>query len=414
MKEKLKEPKLRFKEFSGEWEEKEFRDVVKLQRGSSPRPIVKYITNDNDGVNWIKIGDVSSKETIIKMTAEKITKEGAKKSRFVKKGEIILSNSMSYGRPYILGIDGYIHDGWFVLRNYEENFNRDYLCFILGSELIQKEYQRLAAGGVVNNISSELVNQVYLNIPSLPEQQKIANFLSKVDEKIEKLTKKKELLEQYKKGVMQKIFSQELRFKDDNGNDFPEWEEKELGELCSLITKGTTPSSVGHQFVNEGINFIKIESITQNGLINISVCPKISIECNEALKRSQLQCNDILFSIAGTLGRVALVKAEHVPANINQALAIIRLLNMKLIPFIKTYLSSQIVSQYIDSYTTVGAQPNINLQQINNIVVPLPSLSEQQKIADFLSTLDKKIDIVDKELEQVQEFKKGLLQQMFV
>ena len=183
-------PQLRFSEFSGEWEEKIFKQLAKLQRGSSPRPIVRFITKSDDGVNWIKIGDTKSNDIYINSTEQKITKKGAEKSRKVNVGEIILSNSMSYGKPYLLNIDGCIHDGWFVIRSYEANFDKVYLHQLLGSELVQKQYKRLAAGGVVSNISSELVNAVKINLPAKQEQTKIASFLTAVDNKIEQLSKK--------------------------------------------------------------------------------------------------------------------------------------------------------------------------------------------------------------------------------
>lgn len=207
---KIFNQELRFKDSNGndypEWEEKNFQQLVLLQRGSSPRPIVKYITTSSDGVNWIKIGDTNKENRFITSTSEKITKEGAKKSREVKKGEIILSNSMSYGRPFILKIDGYIHDGWFVLRNYEENLNKEFLCQLLGSEIVQKQYKKLAAGGVVENISSELVNAVNIELPCLEEQEKIANFLSSIDNKIDNLVAKLEDLKEFKKGLLQQMF----------------------------------------------------------------------------------------------------------------------------------------------------------------------------------------------------------------
>ncbi|MDO2952882.1 hypothetical protein, partial [Aeromonas simiae] len=109
------------------WEKKLFKDILYLDRGSSPRPIVKYTTDSDDGVNWIKIGDTKGRDLYIDSTKEKITKDGAKKSRKVSKGEIILSNSMSFGKPYILNIDGYIHDGWFVIRKYEKNMDKFFL-----------------------------------------------------------------------------------------------------------------------------------------------------------------------------------------------------------------------------------------------------------------------------------------------
>ena len=242
-----KAPSLRFPEFSGEWERSVFKQLVKLQRGSSPRPIVKFVTKSDDGVNWIKIGDTKLSDIYINSTSEKITQEGALKSRKVHSGEIILSNSMSYGKPYILNIEGCIHDGWFVIRNYENSFVKNYLYQLLASDWIQKQYKRLAAGGVVDNISSDLVNAVEINLPTLPEQTKIAAFLSSVDTKIDQLSQKKALLEQYKKGVMQQIFSQQIRFKADDGGDYPEWEEKKLGDLVATLTNGLSVDQVNYK-----------------------------------------------------------------------------------------------------------------------------------------------------------------------
>ena len=176
--------------------------MVRLFRGSSPRPIIEYLTTDNEeGVNWVKIGDVPTSGRIITSTEEKITKEGAKKSRHVYVGDLILSNSMSYGLPYIMGIEGCIHDGWFVLRDYEQNFNKDYLCNLLISDIVQKQYKKIAAGGVVQNISSDLVNSVYISIPSLDEQRKIAGLLSLIDERISTQNKIIEKLESLIKGI---------------------------------------------------------------------------------------------------------------------------------------------------------------------------------------------------------------------
>ncbi|WP_286740171.1 restriction endonuclease subunit S [Psychrobacter sp. UBA3068] len=191
------------KPFAGEWESRLFKNILKLDRGSSPRPIVKYMTDSEDGVNWIKIGDTKGEGLYINSTKERITKEGAEKSRKVFKGEVVLSNSMSYGKPYILNIDGYIHDGWFVIRKFEKNIDVNFLIQILSSELIQRQYKRLAAGGVVSNISSELVYAVKINLPSIPEQQKIATVLTNADKEIELLEQQLADLQQEKKALMQ-------------------------------------------------------------------------------------------------------------------------------------------------------------------------------------------------------------------
>lgn len=177
-----------------------------MQRGSSPRPIIKYITTSTDGVNWIKIGDMPHFGRIVTSTEEKITREGAKKSRLVKKGDLILSNSMSYGLPYIMGIDGYIHDGWFVLKDFEDTFDKDYLCNLLISSAIQNQYKRLAVGGVVQNISSDLVNSVSVSIPLMEEQKKISSLLNLIDDRIATQNKIIDNLQSLIRGIRNEVF----------------------------------------------------------------------------------------------------------------------------------------------------------------------------------------------------------------
>ena len=142
---------------------------------------------------------------IVTSTEEKITREGAKKSRLVKKGDLILSNSMSYGLPYIMGVDGYIHDGWFVLKDFEDTFDKDYLCNLLISSAIQNQYKRLAAGGVVQNISSDLVNSVSVSIPLMEEQKKISSLLNLIDDRIATQNKIIDKLQSLIKGIAQNI-----------------------------------------------------------------------------------------------------------------------------------------------------------------------------------------------------------------
>lgn len=190
-----------------EWEKKKFSEYIKLYRGSSPRPINRFTTNELNGINWIKIGDTkNSKNYLIGSVEEKITVEGSKNSRKVIKGELILANSMSFGKTYLLNIDGCIYDGWFVLREFEAFYYRDFLHQLLNSEFLQKQYKTLSTGGVVQNISSEIVYSTILLKPSLLEQTKIANFLTAIDEKINHCQKQIEQTEQWKKGLLQKMF----------------------------------------------------------------------------------------------------------------------------------------------------------------------------------------------------------------
>lgn len=202
-------PKYRFKEFEkdGEWNLKEFSNYIKLYRGSSPRPIQNYLTQDKNGVNWIKIGDTKNaiNSTIYKVE-ERITLKGAQKSRKVKTGELILANSMSFGKTYELAINGYIYDGWFVLREYENHYYKPFLLQLLNSDYMQRQYQKLSAGGIVQNISSEIVYKTILFHTSFREQQKIASCLSSLDALITAQTEKIEQLKLHKKGLMQGLF----------------------------------------------------------------------------------------------------------------------------------------------------------------------------------------------------------------
>ena len=166
-------------EFNSQWPLVYIGDVCEVERGASPRPINDYITDDPNGINWIKIGDGKPNSLLIESTKEKITKEGALKSRYVKKGDLILSNSMSYGRPYILGIDGCVHDGWLIIRNTKGLFDPTYLCYVLGSEEIMKEYQRLATGGVVSNLNSNLVKNCKIPLPPISVQKEIVKTIEK-------------------------------------------------------------------------------------------------------------------------------------------------------------------------------------------------------------------------------------------
>ena len=192
------------------WRKETFGEIVTIERGGSPRPINEYITEDINGINWIKIGDTSQNSMYIKSTKEKIKPEGIKKSRYVKEGDLLLSNSMSFGRPYILKTDGCIHDGWLVIRDDYSVFNKIYLCTALGSEAIYNQFKNMAVGGVVNNLNKDMVKGLSVCIPPIELQNQFADFVNQVDKlKSEMETSLKELEDNFN-SLMQKAFKGEL------------------------------------------------------------------------------------------------------------------------------------------------------------------------------------------------------------
>lgn len=172
------------------WREARLGEIFTIERGGSPRPIEDFITNDENGINWIKIGDTKDVTKYIYKTKEKIKPDGAKRSRIVYEDDFLLSNSMSFGRPYIMKTTGCIHDGWLVIRK-SETINNDYLYYILNSNSLYQQFSTLAKGSTVKNLNIEAVKQAVITFPSLKQQHaivsKLEELFSELDKGIEQL-----------------------------------------------------------------------------------------------------------------------------------------------------------------------------------------------------------------------------------
>ena len=194
-----------------------------------------------------------------------------------------------------------------------------------------------------------------------------------------------------------------------------DWTYKKLEEVCSLITKGTTPTSLGFDFTEQGVAFVKIESLTEDGGILPSMVAHISDDCNNALKRSQLEELDILYSIAGALGRVAIVPKSILPANTNQALAIIRLRNKEIgfIRFLKYFLTSRPMLSAIMNLKVGVAQQNLSLTQIRDLTIPIPPITEQSRIVSELDLLQSIIDKQKAQLKELDNLAQAVFYDMF-
>ena len=349
--------------------------MVRLFRGSSPRPIIEYLTTDNEeGVNWVKIGDVPTSGRIITSTEEKITKEGAKKSRHVYVGDLILSNSMSYGLPYIMGIEGCIHDGWFVLRDYEQNFNKDYLCNLLISDIVQKQYKKIAAGGVVQNISSDLVNSVYISIPSLDEQRKIAGLLSLIDERIATQNKIIDKLQSLIKGIAQNIVrynKANVRLSDClscSSSTLQESDVSEHGTYPVYGANGVVGYLDNYNTENEAIYIIKDGS-------GVGSTSYVTGKC----------------SATGTLN---ILRAKE--------------------GYSLQYLYYMLKVFNFEPYKTGMAIPHIYFKDYGKAKVFCPTYKEQLQYARLLSAIDKRLTVEHGLLTSLSLQKQYLLRQMFI
>ena len=274
---------------------------------------------------------------------------------------------------------------------------------------------RLAQGSSVMHLYSGQLKSLKLNLPTLPEQQKIASFLSAVDEKLQQLTRKKELLEQYKKGVMQQLFSGKLRFKDENGKSFPKWEEKRLGDVGNTFNglTGKTKENFG-----EGKPYIQYMQIFANPKIDITKCGLVQIDADE--NQPRVQYGDIFFTTSSEttheIGFTSVLQEKVEEMYLNSFCFGFRPNSLEqLNPAFASYLfRNEIFRKIIIKLAQGSTRYNMSKVQLMKLKVLLPCIEEQKKIAIFLSNIDNKIESVTKQITQTQTFKKGLLQQLFV
>lgn len=312
-------------------------------------------------------------------------------------------------RPYLKRIalvpqylDGQICSTAFCVIRCKSNIADPQFIFqVVSTDKFIKNVSYLQDGSGYPAVSdSDVLNQL-IQLPLFHEQRKIATILSTVDTAI-KVTEKIITQTENLKNQLVNI----LLNKSKNYNTF------KLSDISELITKGTTPTTYGFKYQEHGINFIKVESISTEGAFIKTNFAYIDEETNQALKRSMLRENDILFSIAGALGRVAIVTKDILPANTNQALAIIRLKNDEKVDinYIKYYLMSIFIQNYVKLISTQSAQSNISLSQINDFKILLPDISEQRHIVKNLELINEKLKTDDNYLEHLKILKKALMQ----
>ncbi|ASA25668.1 restriction endonuclease subunit S [Paenibacillus donghaensis] len=293
--------------------------------------------------------------------------------------------------------------GGFVIRGKKVGeYNPYFLKLLLDTSSARDQVSSKAGGSTRYNVSQTILNSVSLYMPSLEEQHKIATFFSLLDQKIVKQQEKIKQLEQFKKGMMKKIFSQEIRFKDKNGQEFPEWEERYLGDIVETFSGGT-PTSTNSNFYNGDIPFIRSAEINSNSTeLRIN---KTGLNNSSA---KMIRVGDLLVALYGAnSGDTAISKLEGA---INQAILCIR--SKHDTKFIKLFLDNN--KQNILSTYLQGGQGNLSANIIKKLIIHIPSLEEQHKIASNLSLIGSKIEKEFEKQTSLIELKKGLMQKMFV
>ncbi len=364
------------------WEIKKLGEILTVERGGSPRPINKYLTNDPDGINWIKISDATASNKYIFETKEKITKEGLKSTRIVNEGDLILSNSMSFGRPYIMKTTGCIHDGWLVLKQNEKQvFETEFLYYLLSSPYVFHQFNLKATGSTVRNLNINLVSSVEIPLPPLSEQRRIVSILDKCFSAIEQsrnnaeqnLKNAKEIFESY----LNRVFAGSTDTKTKHKN----WEEKKLGEVCFLQRGFDLPT---HSRLEGVYPLVSSNGITDN------------------INQWKVKAPGVVTGRSGTIGKVHFIEKDFWPLNTTLYIKDFHNNDER---FIYYFLTAFDVSKY----SSGAGVPTLNRTNVHCIKVCIPkSKEEQQAIVHKLDTLR----IETQKLESINQKKILLLEEM--
>jgi len=406
-------PKLRFAEFNGAWSAGPLENVLDLKSGY----IFKSETYVEGGrFRVITIANVQDG----RMSFERVSTvaelpDNIRDFQVLKQGDILISLTGNVGRVCLVEVDDCLLNQRVGKLVPKAQVDKDFLYQVLRNEKFLNAMVEQAQGGAQDNLSSKDVLGYEATLPTLPEQQKIAAFLSAVDRKIQQLKRKQELLERYKKGVVQQLFSQELRFKRKDGGEFPEWEEKRLGDIGDTFN-GLT-GKAGDDF-GEGKPFITYKQIFDSSKINLASCERVRVESDE--NQVRVKKGDVFFTTSSEtreeVGFASVLLDEVDEVYLNSFSFGYRIHSHKVLSpdFARFLFRSDDFREDMIKLGQGSTRYNISKTGFREITVQLPSFEEQSRIAGFLMALDAKVAAVAQAVAAAQKWKKGLLQQMFV
>ncbi|MFV5500394.1 restriction endonuclease subunit S [Acinetobacter towneri] len=395
-------PKLRFDGFSGNWVTTQLGNVCSFTQGVQI-PQSEQINEERDGyIRYLYIRDFFSDK--FKCYVPNIYPE-----KIIHPHEIMMVNTGNTTGEAYTGRYGVLSNNSFKISYDLAHFNDQFMYLFCSSELAQNQIKKFFNAGGQPHLGHKNISQILISYPKKEEQTKIASFLCAVDEKISQLTQKHALLSQYKQGMMQKLFSQQLRFKADDGSEFGEWEDKTISEIASY-RRGSFPQPYGlPEWLDEnGFPFVQVYDVADNMLLKDKTKIKISqLAANQSVLA---KAGTLIITLQGSIGRVAKMQYD---AYVDRTLLIFQSYAMPIdTDYFKyaLYLLFNIEKEKADG----GIIKTITKETLSKFNIGIPCLEEQTKIANFLSAIDQKIEVVAQQIEQAKQWKKGLLQQMFV
>jgi type I restriction enzyme S subunit len=380
------------------WEIVQLDSIFKIARGGSPRPINDYLTEDTDGVNWIMIGDTETGEKYINSAAKRIKKDGVSKSRFVQKGDFLLTNSMSFGRPYILNIDGCIHDGWLVLSPINENLTTDYFYHYLGSDEIKSRLASMASGAVVKNLNKDIVSSLKIPLPPLGEQKKIAAILDAADEYRQKT---KALIEKYDQ-LTESLF---LDMFGDPVTNPKGWRTAHLGEIMISKTGSVNPIN----YPDELFEYFSIPAFDKGQ-------SEMTYGSSIGSSKKRFQPGDVLLSrIVPHIRRCWIVPENHGYRQIGSGEWIVFKSGDVNPNFLRFYLTTDFFhAQFMKTIKGVGGSlMRADIGQVKLLKFYTPPMDVQLEFSKMVVKIDNQKQKAEASLVKAEELFNSLLQRAF-
>lgn len=389
-----------------DWREKQFKDFIKVKRGASPRPIEHFLTKSTQGVNWIKIGDAPRHGKYITSTSEKITESGVTRSVRVFPGDFLLSNSMSFGRPYILAVEGCIHDGWLRLFDFQNDADDEFLFYLLLSDEVQIQYRQFAAGSGVQNLNKEVVKNVLVYLPDVPEQKRIAKTLSEFDEYIANLEELIEKKKNIREGAIEDLVTGKTRIKGFNGK----WQIVSFNQVIVPKARIGWQGLKKHEYLKSGHSYLIGGTDFKDGSISLDSISYVSQERYDMDANIQVKANDVLVTKDGTIGKVAMVPNLEKPATLNSGVFVFRTKERLLPVFLYRVLSSSVFKNFISVLSAGSTIKHLYQKDLKDFEFKIPiDKNEQQAIADALNAMDTEIIELEKEKEKMEGIRAGAM-----
>ena len=399
-------PKLRFKEFDGDWIKSKLGSEAQFFQGEQVSLDDQCSEYAHGLIKFLRIENFTQKSKDFRY----IRYTGSQEKILVEQDIAIVRYGATAG--FICsGETGVIANNLFKVSVDNKKINQKYLELVLKSEKTFNYFQAEMSGGAMPALNFKIVGNLDITYSSIQEQTKIASFLSTVDEKISQLTQKHELLGQYKQGMMQKLFSQQIRFKADDGSEFGEWNKFLLGDCVDILTNGL---SLDQNMNGNGFKVTRIETISN---FNIDLSRVGYVDTQSDISSYRLVVGDILFSNINSIAHIGKVVYIDKDYDIYHGMNLLRIQFKKNLDkkFMFYELSQKTFKQHFESIANKAVnQASINQTALKKTELCAPCLEEQIKIANFLSAIDQKIEVVAEQIEQAKTWKKGLLQQMFI